>query len=66
MDQWWLAILPIALAGLGYLGKRRIERSDRVEAVKRRLAALSLLRGLRQERVTIAELDEVEREATDR
>jgi hypothetical protein len=63
MEQWWLAILPMAGAALGYIAKRSIERGARSEAIKRRLGALALLRGLRREQITMADLDQVERDA---
>lgn len=64
MDQWWLALVPIAAAGFGYLAKRHVERSSRAEALRRRLQALALLRGLRREQATIADLDQIERDAS--
>lgn len=63
MQQWWLTIVPMAAAALGYIARRSIERAARSEAIKRRLDTLALLRGLRRERATMADLDRVEREA---
>ena len=63
MQQWWLALVPLGAAAIGYFVRRRIERKFRSEAVMRRLQALALLRGMRRERVTLADLDRVERDA---
>ena len=63
MQQWWLALVPIAAASVGFFAKRHFEQSSKAEALKRRLDALALLRGLRQERATMDDLDRIERDA---
>ncbi len=63
MEQWWLALVPIVAAAAGYLARRLIEGKPREEALVRRLRALSLLRGMRRERLTLEDLDRVERDA---
>ncbi len=63
MQQWWLALVPIAAAAIGYVGRRHIERKSRTEVLIRRLQALASLRGMRREWVTLADLDRVECDA---
>lgn len=63
MQQWWWALLPVAIGGLGYLAKRYVEGAASAEAVRRRLEVLKLLRGLRREGATMADLDRIERDA---
>lgn len=64
MQQWWVEIVPIAAAAIGYFAKRHVERRARAEALTRRLQALVLLRELRREKATVADLDQIERDAS--
>lgn len=63
MHNWWLAAVPIIAGGVGYLARRWLEKGRKAEALRRRLDALTLLRGMRRERVTFEDLEDVEREA---
>jgi len=63
MQQWWIGAATAAAAGIGYLVKRWIERRRPSEALTRRLKALELLRGMKREGVSMAELEQIERQA---
>jgi hypothetical protein len=63
MENWWWTILPIVLAGLGYLAKRWIERRRRSEALRRKLQALALHQGMVRAGVNLSDLERIEREA---
>lgn len=64
MQQWWLALVPVAAAAIGYLAKRHFGLSSRAEAIKRRLQAAALVREMRRERATMDDLDQIERDAS--
>lgn len=65
MQQWWLAVATGLAASIGYLVKRWVERRARDEGLKRRLQALSLLRGMRREGISMRDLQQIEREAAE-
>lgn len=58
MQQWFLAIFGVVAAGAGHLFKRWLQRDPRSERMKLRLEALTLLSGLRRERLSLRELDQ--------
>lgn len=63
MQQWWLAVAPLAVGAAGYLARRWIERRRRSEGLKRKLQALALHIGMHREGLTIHDLERIEREA---
>ncbi len=65
MQQWWLALAPVIVGGVGYLARRWFERRRRSEGLKQKLQALALHAGLRREGLTLEDLRKLERKAAD-
>lgn len=65
MQQWWFSLAPMALMAIGYVFARFIERRPQSEGLKRKLDALALHRGMKKQGVTLVELSNLERRASD-
>ena len=63
MQQWWWALVALAVLGAGYVLRRWIERRRRMEGLSRKLRALALYQGMKREGVSLDDLDRIEREA---
>lgn len=53
------------VAAVSYIAKRWIERRDRSEGLSRRLKALTLLREMKREGVSMGDLERIERDASE-
>lgn len=58
----WITLAVPLVAGLGYLIKRRITRAGTIDGVDRRLKLAELNKSLRDQDITVADLDALEAE----
>ena len=64
MLELTLVAMPLAIGAVGYLLRRWLERRAKNEALRRKLQTLSLYQGMKRTGLSVAELDQLEREVT--
>lgn len=64
MQDWWVIPVPIVAAGFGYWIRRIVEGRRRSEALKRKLQALALYQGMARARVSMRDLERIERDTS--
>ena len=64
MQELLLIATPLALAAIGYVFKRWLEHRGRSEALKRKLQTLSLHHGMKRAGLSLNELEQLERDAS--